>query len=58
MKRLAYSLFGIKKKNFPKIKFSSNKQGRKENVSAINKDQCLNASKQLYEKRSLKILFV
>ena len=50
MKRLAISSFGIKKQDFPKIKFSSNKQGREENVSAINKDQYLKAANLLYEK--------
>ena len=49
MKRVAYCSYGIKKGEFPKIKFSSNKQGREENVSAINKDQYLEASKLLYE---------
>ena len=50
MKRLAISSFGIKKQDFPKIKFSSNKQGREENVSAINKDQYLKAANLLYAK--------
>ena len=50
MKRLAICSFGIKKQDFPKIKFSSNKQGREENVSAINKDQYLKAANLLYEK--------
>ena len=49
MKRVAYCSYGIKKGEFPKIKFSSNKQGREENVSAIKKDQYLEASKLLYE---------
>ena len=44
MKRVAYCSFGIKKSEFPKIKFSSNKQGKEENISAINKDQYLEAS--------------
>ena len=34
MKRLAICSFSIKKQDFTKIKFSSNKQGREENVSA------------------------
>ena len=42
MKRLAICSFSIKKQDFPKIKFSSNKQGREKNVSAINK---INTSK-------------
>ena len=49
MKRVAYCSYGIKKGEFLKIKISSNKQGREENVSAINKDQYLEASKLLYE---------
>ena len=36
MKRLAICSFEIKKEEFPKTKFSSNKQGREVNVSAIN----------------------
>ena len=50
MKRLAICSFGIKKQDFPKIKFSSNKQRREENVSAINKDQYLKAANLLYAK--------
>ena len=50
MKRLAICSFGIKKEEFPKIKFSSNKQGREENISAINKNQYLKAANLLYEK--------
>ena len=50
MKRLAICSFGIKKQDFPKIKFSSNKQGSEENVSAINKDQYLKAANLLYAK--------
>ena len=50
MKRLAICSFGIKKQDFPKIKFSSNKQGMEENVSAINKDQYLKDANLLYEK--------
>ena len=49
MKRVAYCSYGIKRGEFPKAKFSSNKQGREENVSAISKDQYLEASKLLYE---------
>ena len=49
MKRVAYCSYGIKKRDFPWIKFSSNKQGREENVLAINKDQYLEASKLFYE---------
>ena len=48
MKRLAICSFGIKKQDFPKIKLSSNKQGREENVSAINKDQYFTAANILY----------
>ena len=51
MKRIATFLYGIKKRDFPKIKFSSNKQGREENVSAINKDQYLEASKLLCKQK-------
>ena len=36
-------------KNFPIIKFSSNKQGREENVSSINKEKFLKAAKFLYD---------
>ena len=50
MKRLAICSFGFKKQDFPKIKFSSNKQGREENVSDINKDQYLKATNLLYAK--------
>ena len=39
MKRVAYCSYGIKKGEFSKIYFSSSKQGREENVSAIKKDQ-------------------
>ena len=39
------------KRDFPKIKFSSNKQSREENVSAINKDHYLEASKLLCEQK-------
>ena len=38
------------KEEFSKIKFSSNKQGREENVSAINKNQYLKAANLLYDK--------
>ena len=41
------------KQDFPKIKFSSTKLGREDNVSAINKDQYLKAANLLYEKREL-----
>ena len=50
MKRVATCSFGIKKEEFPQIKFSSSKQGREENVSAINKNQYLEAANLLYEK--------
>ena len=50
MKRLAICSFGIKKQNLPKIKFSGNKQKRKENISAISKDQYLKAANILYAK--------
>ena len=50
MKRVATCSFGIKKDDFPKIKFSSSKQGREENVSAINKNQYLKAANLQYEK--------
>ena len=50
MKRLTICSFDIKRQDFPKIKFSSNKQGREENVSAINKDQYLKAANPLYAK--------
>ena len=50
IKRLAICSFGIKKQDFPKIKFSSNKQRREENVSAINKDQYLKATNLLHAK--------
>ena len=47
MKRVATCSFGIKKEEFPKIKFSSSKQGREENVSAIDKNQYLKAANLL-----------
>ena len=50
MKLLAICSFGIKKQDFPKVKFSSNKQGREENVSDIKKDQYLKAANLLYAK--------
>ena len=50
MKRLEICWFGIKKEEFLKIKFSSNKQGREENVSATNKNQYLKAANLFYEK--------
>ena len=49
MKRLAICSFVIKKEEFPKIKFSSNKKGEEENVSAIYKNQYLKAANLLYE---------
>ena len=55
MKRLAICSFGIKKLDFPKIKFSSNKQGIEENVSAIKKDQYLKTTNLLYEKANMKM---
>ena len=51
MKRVVYCSYGIKKGEFPKIKLSSNKQGREENVSAINKDQYIEASKLLCKQK-------
>ena len=53
MKRITTCSYGIKKRDFPKIKFSSNKQGREENVSAINKDQFLEASKLLCKQKQI-----
>ena len=50
MKRLAICSFGRLKEEFPKIKFSSNKQGREENVSAIKLNQYFKAANLLYEK--------
>ena len=50
MKLLAIFSFGIKKQDFIKIKLSNNKQGREENVSAINKDQYLKAANLFYAK--------
>ena len=50
MKRLAIYSFGIKNQDFPKIRFSSNKQGKEEIVSAINKDQYLKAANLLFAK--------
>ena len=49
MKRIDVCSFEISNKEFPIIKFSSNKQGREENISAINKDKFLKAAKQLYD---------
>ena len=49
MKRIGSCSFGINNKEFPTIKFSSNRQGREENISAINKDNFLKAAKQLYD---------
>ena len=50
MKRLTICSYGVKKEEFPKIKFSGSKQGREENVLAINKNQYLKAASLLYEK--------
>ena len=50
IKRLATCSFGIQKNEFQKIKFSSYKQGREENISAINKDQYFKARNLLNEK--------
>ena len=50
MKRLAICSYGIKKEESPKIKFASNKQGKEENISAINKNQYLKAANLLYLK--------
>ena len=58
MKSLAINIFGIKKEEFSKIKFSSDKQGREENVSAINKNQYLKSANLLYEKGEFGILFL
>ena len=52
MKRVAYCSYGIKKGEFHKIKFSSNKQGREEHVLEIKKDQYLETSKLLYEQEN------
>ena len=49
MKRIGVCSFGISNKEFPIIKFSSNKQGREENVSSINKEKFLKAAKFLYD---------
>ena len=51
MKRISTFSYGIKKRDFPKVKFSSSKQGREENVSAINKDQYLEASKLFWKQK-------
>ena len=53
MKLLAIFSFGIKKQDFIKIKLSSNKQGREENVSAINKDHIPQSCKSSLCKRSI-----
>ena len=53
MKRLFEWSYGVAKKDFPKIKFSSTKLGREDNVSAINKDQYLKAANLLYDKSEL-----
>ena len=49
MKRIGSCSFGINKKEFPIIKFSSNKQGREENIFAINKERFLKTAKLLYD---------
>ena len=49
MKRIGVCSFRISNKEFPIIKFSSNKQGREENVSSINKEKFLKADKFLYD---------
>ena len=49
MKRIGSCSFGINNKEFQTIKFSSNKQGREENTSAINKEKFLKAAKLLYD---------
>ena len=49
MKRIGSCSFGINNKAFPIIKFSSNRQGREENISAITKDNFFKAAKQLYD---------
>ena len=49
-KKASNLLIRIQKNEFPKIKFSSCKQGREENISAINKDQYLKAVNLLNEK--------
>ena len=58
MKRVATCSFGIKKEEFPKIKFSSSKQGREENVSAIDKNQYLKAEIYYMKRENMKILFL
>ena len=49
MKRIGSCSFGIHNKEFPTIKFSNNKQGREENISAINKEKFFKAAKLLYD---------
>ena len=49
MKKIS-NLYIWNKEEFPKIKFSSNKQGREENVSVINKNQYLKEANLLYDK--------
>ena len=41
VKRIGSCTFGINNKEFPTIKFSSNKQGREEYISTINKEKFL-----------------
>ena len=49
MKRIDSCSFGINNKEFSLIKFSSNKQGREESISSINKEKFFNAAKLLYD---------
>ena len=49
IKRTGSCSFGINNKEFPTIKFSGNKQGREENISAINNEKFLKAAKLLYD---------
>ena len=49
MKRIGSCSFGISNKEFSTIKFSSNKQGREENISAINKEKILKAANLPYD---------
>ena len=47
MKWISSCFFGINNNKIPIIKFSSNKQGREENISAINKVKFFKAAKLL-----------
>ena len=47
MKKIGSCSFEISNKNFPILKFSSYKQGREENISAINKEKLLKTAKLL-----------